>query len=38
MLRGIAETKSRKKERLSKLGYLVLFSTAFNIFYQLVDK
>jgi hypothetical protein len=32
-LRGIAETKSRKKERQSKPGCLELLSTTFNIFY-----
>jgi hypothetical protein len=37
-LRGIAEKKSRKKERQSKPSCLVSFSTTFNIFYLLVDK
>jgi hypothetical protein len=34
---GVAETKSRKKERQSKRGCLVLFSTIFNICDLLVD-
>jgi hypothetical protein len=34
---GVAETKSRKKERQSKRGCLVLFSTIFNISDLLVD-
>jgi hypothetical protein len=35
---GVAETKSRKKERQSKRGCLVLFSTIFNISDLLVDE
>jgi hypothetical protein len=30
LIHGVAETKSRKKERQSKRGCLVLFSTIFN--------
>jgi hypothetical protein len=35
---GVGETKSRKKERQSKRGCLVLFSTIFNISDLLVDQ
>jgi hypothetical protein len=38
LIHGVAETKSRKKERQSKRGCLVLFSTIFNISDLLVDK
>jgi hypothetical protein len=34
---GVAETKSRKKERQSKRGSLVLFLTIFNVSDLLVD-
>jgi hypothetical protein len=38
LIHSVAETKSRKKERQSKRGCLVLFSTIFNISDLLVDK
>jgi hypothetical protein len=38
LIHGVAETKSRKKERQSKRGCLVLFSTIFNISDLLVDN
>jgi hypothetical protein len=38
LIRGIAQTKSTKKERQSKSGCLVFCSTIFNISYLLVDK
>jgi hypothetical protein len=38
LIHGVVETKSRKKERQSKRGCLVLFSTIFNISDLLVDK
>jgi hypothetical protein len=38
LIHGVAETKSRKKERQSKRGCLVLFSTICNISDLLVDK
>jgi hypothetical protein len=38
LIHGVAETKSWKKERQSKRGCLVLFSTIFNISDLLVDK
>jgi hypothetical protein len=37
LIHGVAETKSKKKERQTKRGCLVLFSTIFNIFDLLVD-
>jgi hypothetical protein len=38
LIHGVAATKSRKKEKQSKCGCLVLFSTIFNISDLLVDK
>jgi hypothetical protein len=37
LIHGVTEIKSRKKERQSKRGCLVLFSTIFNISDLLVD-